>query len=232
MSNGSPLAMDPFHRSSTLGSVVGVVDRLPAPALHLLRRRAGVLVPAAVVPEDVAVRAGHPRQLRDRVGQQPQLLLALPQRRLAPLPLRDVGGPAVEQPLFRERFDLPIEPAVLPGLAPVAVLERDGFLAPEQSLALGLRRRPVVGVDEIQPGVAGQLLGGPAQHLLPGGVDPLEVAVEPGDYQHVGPDREEAVPLFLGPPAVHELPDLPCDGRHHFQQVGVRLPNLLAKRTR
>jgi len=40
-----------------------VVDRLPAPALHLLERRAGVFVPALVVVIDVAVRKCRPREL-------------------------------------------------------------------------------------------------------------------------------------------------------------------------
>src|SRR5215831_17184475 len=38
----------------------GVVHGLPAPAFHLLGSRAGVLVPALVVPEDVAVGPRHP----------------------------------------------------------------------------------------------------------------------------------------------------------------------------
>ena len=70
-----------------LGQHVGVVDALPAPAFHLCGGRAGVLVPAAVVPEDVTVRPRRPRQLRDRVGQEPQFLLALPQCGLLLLPL-------------------------------------------------------------------------------------------------------------------------------------------------
>src|SRR5262249_56425495 len=34
-------------------------------------------------------------------------------------------------------------------------------------------------------------------------------------------------PLALPPP--HELPDLTADGRHHLQQVIIRLPDLVAK---
>ena len=55
------------------------MDRLPPPPLHLVQGRAGVVVPAAVVPEDIPVGPGHPGELRDRVGQGPESLLAPPE---------------------------------------------------------------------------------------------------------------------------------------------------------
>ena len=70
--------------------VLGVVELLPAPTLHLLERRPGEFEPAPVVPEDVARLVGHPGELRDVVGEGPEQHLALAQRRLGPLPLRDV----------------------------------------------------------------------------------------------------------------------------------------------
>ena len=64
------------------GQDLGVVDALPAPALHLLRGGARVLVPATVVPEDVAVGRRHPHELRDGVRHQAEFLLALVERLL------------------------------------------------------------------------------------------------------------------------------------------------------
>lgn len=45
--------------------MVRVVHRLPAPALHLLQCRAGVLEPPSVVPVDPAGRICHPGELGD-----------------------------------------------------------------------------------------------------------------------------------------------------------------------
>lgn len=52
--------------------VVGIVDRLPAPALHLGGGGAGELVPAAVVVVDEAVGARGPAELRHRLEQRLQ----------------------------------------------------------------------------------------------------------------------------------------------------------------
>src|ERR1700723_2039245 len=49
---------------------------LPPPAFHLLWRRARVIVPALVVPEDESVGTGHPRELRNGIGQRPKALFA------------------------------------------------------------------------------------------------------------------------------------------------------------
>ena len=43
--------------------VVGVMHLLPAPALHLFQRRAGVIEPAPAVPVDPTLSVGHPREL-------------------------------------------------------------------------------------------------------------------------------------------------------------------------
>src|SRR5579864_7566927 len=43
--------------------VVWMVYLLPTPAGHLLQGSAGIIKPSLVVPEDVALLIGHPRQL-------------------------------------------------------------------------------------------------------------------------------------------------------------------------
>jgi hypothetical protein len=70
---------DPVH-------VIGVVHFLPAPALHLLERGAGVLVPALVVPEDPTAGVGHPGELGNAVCQRAKATLAFDDRFLCALP--------------------------------------------------------------------------------------------------------------------------------------------------
>ena len=53
--------------------LVGIVDALPAPTFHLLGSRARILVPPAVVPSDVAVAVGPPREVGNRLGQRAEL---------------------------------------------------------------------------------------------------------------------------------------------------------------
>lgn len=50
-----------------------IVDTLPAPALHLLERGAGVFVPAAIVKVDVAVGTCRPAELRHQIEQRPEV---------------------------------------------------------------------------------------------------------------------------------------------------------------
>src|SRR5271165_1862110 len=100
------------------GEFRGVVYRLPPPALHLLRSASRVVIPALVVPEDPAVGVRHPAQLRDRVGQRPELALTFAQRFLrAPL-LRNVSigsEPAYDSPAgFMNRYGARKKPAVSP----------------------------------------------------------------------------------------------------------------------
>src|ERR1700685_1339370 len=63
---------------------------LPSPALHLLRRRAGVIVPPLVVPEDESIGTGHPRELRYGVGHRAKTLFAFPHFRFCLPALSDV----------------------------------------------------------------------------------------------------------------------------------------------
>ena len=74
----------------------GIVDRFPARAELGLGGRPGVFVPAAIVPEDVAVRIGHPGERRDVVGERVEFLAPLAQRLLDRLALVDVDHRADE----------------------------------------------------------------------------------------------------------------------------------------
>ena len=89
---------------------LGVMHALPAPAYHLLRCRPRVIMPALVVPEDVTVSMGHPRELRDGVGHCPKLILAFAERRFAQLSGVDV------QEEGSESFPGGEEPDVQPAL--------------------------------------------------------------------------------------------------------------------
>ena len=55
-----PRLLDALHNAL---DVVGVMHLLPAPALHLFQRRAGVIEPAPAVPVDPTLSVGHPREL-------------------------------------------------------------------------------------------------------------------------------------------------------------------------
>src|ERR1700709_343856 len=74
----------------------------PAPALNLLFAGADVVIPALVVPENGAIRVGHPGQLRDGVGERPELLFALAE---------------LLRPLLDALLELAIELLELPRLA-------------------------------------------------------------------------------------------------------------------
>ena len=89
-SQGSPRSTAARNSRVDPLDVVGVVDLLPAPALHLLEGGAGVVEPALVVPEDPAGGVGHPGELGDVVGQGAEASFALPPRLVA---LRLTAGP-------------------------------------------------------------------------------------------------------------------------------------------
>ncbi len=71
-----------------------VVHFLPAPARRFFGRDARVFIPALVEPDDRAVRIGHPRQLRNGVGQRAQFFFALAQVVVRRAPGADVLGHA------------------------------------------------------------------------------------------------------------------------------------------
>jgi len=60
--------------------MIGVMNLAPAPALHLLQRRAGVFVPTPVVPVDPALCVGHPGELRQGIRHAAELRLTLARR--------------------------------------------------------------------------------------------------------------------------------------------------------
>ena len=71
---------------------LGIVHRLPAPALRLIGRSACILIPFFIIPKYMSVGVGHPCQLRDVVGQGMKLCFALTQYLLGLHPLGDVAG--------------------------------------------------------------------------------------------------------------------------------------------
>ena len=64
---------------------------------------------------------------------------------------------------------------------------------------------------------------------MPRRVHAFEVAVEPGDAQHVERQREEPVELLLRAPPIDEHADLVADRRQHRQQVSVGLADFAAE---
>ena len=77
---------DPLHHTV---DVIGMVHLLPAPPLHLFERRAGVVVPALVVPVDPTRPVGGPGKLTDVVGKLAEARFALAQRCFSSAPLDD-----------------------------------------------------------------------------------------------------------------------------------------------
>src|SRR3954470_3969021 len=59
---------------------IGIMYALPAPALHVLKGCAGIVIPTLVIPEDPAGFVRHPSQLRNTIGKRPEQLLLLFQR--------------------------------------------------------------------------------------------------------------------------------------------------------
>ena len=72
--------------------VLGVQGLVPAEADALLRRQAGVIVPAAVVILGISIREGYPDDLRHSVRQESILLFADSEIMLDALPIGDVDG--------------------------------------------------------------------------------------------------------------------------------------------
>lgn len=105
---------------------------LPAPAAHLVERRARIVVPALVEPADRSIRVGHPRELRDVVRQGAESLLALGEGPGRRLPVGD---------FLRGHAD--------PGDPAGRVFDRDPVLRPAAFDAGRCRRR--AGHFEVQP---------------------------------------------------------------------------------
>ena len=65
---------------------------------------------------------------------------------------------------------------------------------------------------------------------MPGRIDPLEVAIEARDGQHVERQIEESAQFLLGAPTIDEHANLIADGGQHREQFGVRLADLAAEK--
>lgn len=178
--------------------MVGMVDLAPAPAHHFLGRRAGIFVPALVVPVDPAVLVGHPGELGQRIGHRAQVALGT-------LGIVDVSADAdALLHLARrvaDRGDAHLEPAPRAVRAPDAALDFVrlsglGALAPgrEGTVAAVVR-------EHLTPTVAGQCLGGQAGVdailLVHIGVAAFAVALEDQPGNRVG-DFLEPRPPGLG----------------------------------
>lgn len=55
--------------------VIWMMDFLPAPTLHFLKRRAGVIKPTLIVPVNPTRGVGHPGELAHVIGKRPELPL-------------------------------------------------------------------------------------------------------------------------------------------------------------
>src|SRR5690242_913021 len=109
-----------FPSFEGFGQYLRIMYGLPAPALQLLRRGAGVVVRALVVPVDRSVGTRHPTQLRDRVGEGPEALFTHVQGMVGPLALRDIETRADEPgelTLTIERRPVIQKPAIFAVLA-------------------------------------------------------------------------------------------------------------------
>jgi hypothetical protein len=143
--------------------------------------------------------------------------------------LGDVARHRVDETLPRHRRRPPREPAERAVLAQVAVLEEDGAGAARQRPCLGRRGVAVVRVDEVDVGPRHQLRRGEAECPLPGGVQPPERAVDPGDAQHVERCLEERGELRLRALTLDELADLARDRGEHLEELLVGAADLPAE---
>ena len=113
----------------------------------------------------------------------------------------------VDPLLLGHRDRVPEEPFVRAVLATIPVLEGEHVGAGGEATGLGEGRLAVVGMDEVHERLGEQLLDGEPQGARPGGVEALEVAVEPGDAEHVDREPEETILLLLDATARGVVPD-------------------------
>ncbi len=131
-------------------------------------------------------------------------------RILAVLGSRDIAGRGEDQSGLRLRLGLPRQPLVGAVLAAVAVLERQRRHSISQPLEFGPGPDAVVRMHEVEERPRQQLLLAPAERRRERRIQPLEVAIGPGDAQHVERQIEELLPLHLRGPAR-------ADVLHHHQ---------------
>src|SRR5688500_7663827 len=105
--------------------VVGMMDFLPSPSLHLFEGRTCIFVPTPVVPKDPSRGIGHPGELRHMVGQRPKPLFAF-RYRLACLHLSgdvpEIAHDAVAVLRQKDAVNLPLIALALPAV--MAVLDQ------------------------------------------------------------------------------------------------------------
>ncbi len=163
--------------------VVRVQRRQPAPAQQVALGHSGVLGPLRAEVVTGAVGRGAPDELRQRLGQAPPTLLALPQPLLGLLPGGNVQVPPLDEAEGPVRGEHPV--AARPDPADRAVLVPDAVLVivhpplpqgGEDCLAGG---RPVLGQHEvvvIEPS-GSKLFGRVAGHLFDALADEQDVPV-------------------------------------------------------
>src|SRR5262249_14539172 len=97
----------------------------------------------------------------------------------------DVAAHGVDQRLTGDAVGGPRDPALPTVLRAVAVLESGPRFARGDSRSLGQRRGPVVGVDELGVEGSHQFIAGPAEGLLPRGIQLFDVVVEADGTQQI-----------------------------------------------
>jgi hypothetical protein len=187
------------------GFVSGVVRLAPAPALHLREGRAGIFVPAPIVPVDPAVRVGHPGELRERVGHGAELLFALSQLGFRPLGVVDIDAdpdPALHLSVVgADKSAADHEPSPFPARGADAAFPLEAVSLADR-LAPGLDRGvPLVGMDGLAPAFVEQVIerqaGVGEEPLVDVGDVRLGVALEHQSGDRVG-ELQTAEPLGLG----------------------------------
>ena len=174
------------------GEHLRVVHRLPAPALHHLRRGAGVLEPPAVDVVDEPVGPGGPGKPRHVLHHRPELPLALAKSQLGAPAVLDVDHAAdVAHELARgveARQRRGVEPAVLAVPAPQTVLGAKWDLHLVGGEIVGPDAVGLVGVHRGQPPEAE-----PGVARLPGVLEPLPVQVHAAAARVGHPEHDRRV---------------------------------------
>ena len=104
-------------------------------------------------------------------------------RLLRLFPLGNVARRSVDDLLARQRHGVPLQPSIRAIFCPITVLEREHPVAAAESLRHGRRRVAVVRMHELYVGAREQFFCGVTEDTLPRGIQPLEIAVEPGHTQ-------------------------------------------------
>ena len=145
------------------------------------------------------------------------------------LAIGDVTTDGVDDALLQERCGEPLQPLVGSVRRAIPVFEVDELRSGRQGRQRLGRRRAVIRVDEFHERRRSQHLVGQTEHLLPGGIDPHEVALEGGDAKQIQGEPKEPVEIVAGSLPLDEHADLAAHGGHHSQQIGGGLANVAAE---